>query len=330
MAWHCVEVEWLHKSRFYVVNETLVRMTTLLALDIPYIYYRSYFGIPDRFRARDNTPVNAARGVLDTLASVITRYHPTHVAAAWDQQWRPVWRTKLIGSYKAHRVASTPPGTNGQENTPEGLKRQIPLIATILESLGIAPLAVNDHEADDVLGSLVTHFAGHSYIVTGDRDLFQLSDDTTTIIWIAKGAAQPEEVTPQWVADTIGVPAHRYVDYAVLRGDRSDGLPGVKGIGEKTAAKLINQFASLQELLDAARCESPDIPPGIRNKLLAAANYLAPAHKVVSVKRNLLVPPPTPIPRLLEIKKLLELKDTWNLGGSIDRVIDAVSATSVE
>lgn len=305
-------------------------MDTLLALDVPYVYYRSFFGIPDRFHTDDGTPVNAVRGVLDTIAALVTRYGPTHVAAAWDEQWRPVWRTDLVPSYKTHRVASTPEGSNGAEDIPEGLGVQVPIIHDLLADLGLVPMGVADHEADDVLGSLATSFRGESLVVTGDRDLFQLVDATTRVLWIAKGVAKLEEVDESWMDERVGVPASRYVDYAVLRGDPSDGLPGVKGVGEKTAVRLVAEHESLKALRDAAEDESSAMALGLRRKVLAAADYLEPARRVVQVVRDLDVASPARLPLDVDVERMRDLQERLNLGSSMDRVLHAVSAGRVQ
>ena len=156
-------------------------VSTLLAFDTAYVYFRSFFGVPDRFHADDGTPVNAVRGTLDAVSRLVEQYQPTHLACAWDNDWRPQWRTDLVPSYKAHRVATESADGPDEEQVPPELTAQIPLIIEALATLGITPTGIDDYEADDVLGSLATQFEGRTLVVTGDRDLFQLVDDARRV-----------------------------------------------------------------------------------------------------------------------------------------------------
>jgi 5'-3' exonuclease len=307
-----------------------------MLLDTASLYFRAFFGVPDTFRAADGTPVNALRGLLDFISRLVAGYSPSHLACCWDNDWRPAWRVELIPSYKAHRVAgagqtvvaemATSPDTSG-EQAPDDLAVQVPLILAVLDSLGIAVVGKDGYEADDVLGTLASTAPMPVDVVTGDRDLFQLVDDgrSVRVLYIARGVGKHERVDEAWVRAKYGIPASAYVDYAIMRGDASDGLPGVAGIGDKTAASLLNSYGSLEGILAAASDAHTKISGSVRSKLGAAMDYLAVAPAVVAVVRDLdldvdwddlLLPQvPKDSARFTELAELLEL------GGSADRIL---------
>jgi 5'-3' exonuclease len=307
-----------------------------MLLDTASLYFRAFFGVPDTFRAADGTPVNALRGLLDFISRLVAGYSPSHLACCWDNDWRPAWRVELIPSYKAHRVAgagqtvvaemATSPDTSG-EQAPDDLAVQVPLILAVLDSLGIAVVGKDGYEADDVLGTLASTAPMPVDVVTGDRDLFQLVDDgrSVRVLYIARGVGKHERVDEAWVRAKYGIPASAYVDYAIMRGDASDGLPGVAGIGDKTAASLLNSYGSLEGILAAASDAHTKISGSVRSKLGAAIDYLAVAPAVVAVVRDLdldvdwddlLLPQvPKDSARFTELAELLEL------GGSADRIL---------
>jgi 5'-3' exonuclease len=308
----------------------------IMLLDTASLYFRAFFGVPDTFRAADGTPVNALRGLLDFISRLVAGYSPSHLACCWDNDWRPAWRVELIPSYKAHRVAgagqtvvaemATSPDTSG-EQAPDDLAVQVPLILAVLDSLGIAVVGKDGYEADDVLGTLARTAPMPVDVVTGDRDLFQLVDDgrSVRVLYIARGVGKHERVDEAWVRAKYGIPASAYVDYAIMRGDASDGLPGVAGIGDKTAASLLNSYGSLEGILAAASEAQTKISGSVRSKLGAAIDYLAVAPAVVAVVRDLdldvdwddlLLPQvPKDSARFTELAELLEL------GGSADRIL---------
>lgn len=307
-----------------------------MLLDTASLYFRAFYGVPDTFRAADGTPVNALRGLLDFISRLVAGYSPSHLACCWDNDWRPAWRVELIPSYKAHRVAgagqtvvaemATSSDTSG-EQAPDDLAVQVPLILAVLDSLGIAVVGKDGYEADDVLGTLASTAPMPVDVVTGDRDLFQLVDDgrSVRVLYIARGVGKHEQVDEAWVRAKYGVPASAYVDYAIMRGDASDGLPGVAGIGDKTAASLLNSYGSLEGILAAASDAHTKISGSVRSKLGAAIDYLAVAPAVVAVVRDLdldvdwddlLLPQvPKDSARFTELAELLEL------GGSADRIL---------
>ena len=270
----------------------------LLLLDTASLYFRAFFGMPDSLRAPDGTPVNAVRGLLDFIATLVNTYHPTHLACCWDNDWRPAWRVELIPSYKAHRVAegtdsvvtemSSSASTAG-ETAPADLAVQVPMIVSVLTALGLPIVGRDGYEADDVIGTLAATAPMPTDVVTGDRDLFQLVDDARQIrvLYIARGVGKHEQVDEAWMQSRYGVPASAYVDYATLRGDASDGLPGVSGIGEKTAASLLTTYGNLESILTEASQPKSRVSGAIRSKLGASIDYLAVAPTVVSVVRDL-------------------------------------------
>jgi 5'-3' exonuclease len=222
------------------------------------------------------------------IAKLVTTYRPTHLIACWDDDWRPQWRVDLIPSYKAHRVVEIVPGGADVEEVPDPLEAQIPLIRRALGALDIPIVGRAEHEADDIIGSLATQASVPVDIVTGDRDLFQLVDDAADVrvIYTARGMSNLEVVTDAVVVRKYGVLPQQYADFAVMKGDASDGLPGVPGVGEKTAATLIAAHGDLTGILAAAEA-GEGMSAGVRAKLLAALPYLAVAPKVVGVVRDL-------------------------------------------
>src|SRR3954463_4064599 len=256
-----------------------------MLLDTASLYFRAYFGVPDSITAPDGTPVNAVRGLLDFMSRLIADYRPTHLASCWDNDWRPQWRVDLIPSYKSHRVEYVVPGGADVEVVPDPLEAQVPVILDVLEAFGIAVVGADGYEADDVIGTLATKSAMPVDIVTGDRDLFQLVDDgrEVRVLYVARGVGRHERVTEQVVREKYNVEAGQYADFATLRGDASDGLPGVSGVGDKTAAVLMNRFGDMASLLAAVGDPASDLAPGPRRKLRDAWDYLAVAPTVVKV-----------------------------------------------
>lgn len=262
------------------------RTPRLLLLDSASLYFRAFHGVPARADAPSGIPTNAVAGFVDMLAMLVTRYSPTHVAACWDDDWRPQWRVDAIPTYKAHRVAEGP--SEGEE-VPDELSPQVPVIAQCLEVLGVPRVGAATYEADDVIGTLAHHYRGQMPVdvVTGDRDLFQLVDDAsaTRVVYTARGGVRDPDIVDQaYLMDRYGVATgDAYADMAVLRGDTSDGLPGVAGIGEKTAARLITAHGSLEGIRAAVDSGDPSIKGAQRARLEAGAAYLDAAPLVVRV-----------------------------------------------
>src|SRR5690349_3589329 len=262
----------------------------LLLLDTASLYFRAFFGVPDSVKAPDGTPVNAVRGLMDFISRLVGEYDPTHLACCWDDDWRPQWRVDLLPSYKAHRVVRAIPGPRPDvEEVPDPLEAQVPIIESVLEAYGIAKVGHAEMEADDVIGTLATGAGMPVDIVTGDRDLFQLVDDDAEVrvLYIARGVSKHERVTNSVVRDKYGIDGAQYADFAALRGDASDGLPGVAGIGEKTAMTLLQRFGDIAGLRAAAADPDSNIAPSPRRKIVEAGDYPETAAHVTRVVRDL-------------------------------------------
>ncbi|OLP03459.1 flap endonuclease [Mycolicibacterium porcinum] len=265
----------------------------ILLLDGASMWFRSYFGVPSSIKAPDGRPVNAVRGFLDSIATLVTRERPRRLVVCRDDDWRPQWRVDLVPSYKAHRVEEPrPDGIPDVEEVPDDLTPQVDMIMELLDAFGIVTAGAPGFEADDVLGTLATREQHDPVVVvSGDRDLLQLVRDepapAVRVLYIGRGLAKATKFGPEEVAEVYGVPIDRagpaYAELALLRGDPSDGLPGVAGIGEKTAAALLARHGSLQGILAAAEDPKSSLSKAHRAKLLAAADYMAAAEPVVRV-----------------------------------------------
>ncbi|SIR62380.1 5'-3' exonuclease [Microbacterium sp. RURRCA19A] len=303
------------------------RPDKLMLLDTASLYFRAFYGVPDKVKAEDGTSVNAARGLLDIVAKLVTTYEPTRLVACWDDDWRPGWRVELLPTYKAHRVVEAVAGAPDVEEVPEALTAQIPLIREALAALGIAVVGAADHEADDVIGTLASRADVPVDIVTGDRDLFQLVDDArrVRVIYTARGMSNLEIVDDAAVHTRYGIHADQYADFAALRGDPSDGLPGVPGIGEKSAAALLAACGDLAGIRTAA-ADGTAGSPAQRAKILAAAEYLDVAPTVVRVARDLDLASADDRIHVDDSRAAAatELAARWNLGTSMTRALTAL------
>jgi 5'-3' exonuclease len=301
-----------------------------MLLDTPSLYFRAFYGVPESVTAPDGTPVNAIRGLLDFIARLVREHRPTRLVAAMDEDWRPAWRVEALPSYKAHRVSA-----GGGDLTPDGLAVQVPIIEEVLDAVGICRIGVQRYEADDVIGTLATAADCPVDVVTGDRDLFQLvrDDKPVRVIYTAKGVGAAMPWDESAVTAKYGIPGRSYADFATLRGDPSDGLPGVTGIGEKTAAALITTWGSLERMVEAAAAgQDKGFPAGARSKLMAASDYLLRAPAVVRVACDVPLPayddrlPRTP----REPERLVELSDRWALESALNRLLSALAAQTDE
>ena len=299
-----------------------------MLLDTASLYYRAFYGMPETVTAPDGTPVNAVRGLLDAIGRLVRDRGPDRLVACLDADWRPDFRVKAIPSYKAHRAEP-----DGTEQTPPGLAVQIPLITRVLEAAGITLAEHAGYEADDVIATLAHRAAsrgeGPVEVVTGDRDLFQLVDDAKriSVLYTIRGLGKLDPVTESDITKKYDIPGKAYGDFAVLRGDPSDGLPGVPGVGEKSAAALIRAFGSLEGIIEALDKGHGGFPPGARKKLEAARDYLAVAPAVVKTAADLPLPetagtlparPPDP-------EVLAEMGAALGLGSSLTRFRAAVT-----
>ena len=304
----------------------------LMLLDTASLYFRAFYGLPDTIRRPDGTPVNAVRGLLDMIARLTTDYGATHLVACWDDDWRPQWRVDLIPTYKSHRVAQAVSDAPDVEVVPDALEAQLPMIRRVLELAGIAVVGAAEHEADDVIGTYASRADLPVDVVTGDRDLFQVVNDDrqVRVIYTARGMRNLEVVTDAVVVGKYRVLPEQYADYATLRGDASDGLPGVAGIGEKTAASLLGEYGTLDDVLAAAADGGGGVSASARSKLAAAADYLTVAPTVVKLVRDLELPTLAEAGALLQPvvgesrTELERLGVEWNLGGTVKRLLDAL------
>ena len=296
---------------------------TLMLLDSASLWYRAYFGMPDTLLSPKGEPVNAIRGYLDMTSRLLVKYQPRRLVACLEGDWRPSWRVELFPDYKLNRLDE-----EGDEEEPDTLGPQIPILLDVLDALGISVLGVDDYEADDLIATFSTKQKGPIRIVTGDRDLFQLVDDKRDIkvIYLAKGISNHDLVDLQWISKKYEIPGDRYALFAMIRGDSSDGLPGIRGIGEKGAASIANQFESLEEVMAGAVTGDERLTPNLCKKLLASADYAAIAPKLVSCATDIALPEmsidlPTK-PKSME--KINLLKEEYGLGTSIDRIVSAL------
>ncbi|KUG54376.1 5'-3' exonuclease [Serinicoccus chungangensis] len=301
----------------------------LLLLDTASLYFRAFYGMKDLREAPDGTPTNAVRGLLDMIATLVGRFSPTHLACCWDDDWRPDFRVQAIPSYKSHRLVE---GSGDKEEAPPELEVQVPILRQVLEAVGIPVLGAPGYEADDVIGTLTARHHGRLPVgvVTGDRDLFQLVDDGAgvTVVYTAKqGVRDAEEIHQADLQRRYAVPTGRaYAEMSMLRGDTSDGLPGVKGIGEKTAAALIEQYGSLAALREAVDSGDPGLKGARRTNLEAGATYLDAAPRVVLVADDAPVADvPLTLPReLADPGTLHQLVETYDLGNPVARLLAAL------
>ncbi|OBG24506.1 5'-3' exonuclease [Mycobacterium sp. 852002-51057_SCH5723018] len=311
----------------------------LVLLDGPSMWFRSYFGVPSSITTPDGRPVNAVRGFLDSLAVVITRHRPGRLVVCLDLDWRPQFRVDLIPSYKAHRVAEPEPeGEPDIEEVPDELTPQIDMIMELLDAFGIPTAGAEGFEADDVLGTLAARERKDAVVVvSGDRDLLQVVTDEPVpvrVLYLGRGLSNATLFGPPEVAEHYGVPKDRagpaYAELALLRGDPSDGLPGVPGVGEKTAATLLAQHGSLERILAAAHDPKSKMAKGLRAKLLASTDYIEAAGTVVRVATDAPVKMSTPTDALPLVaahpKRTATLATELGVGSPIARLQKALDA----
>jgi len=310
-----------------------------MLLDTPTLYFRAYFALPESITAPDGRPVNAVRGTLDFISHLVTHHRPDHLIACFDAAWRPAFRVELLPSYKSHRVAQEAPAGSGQtavEEVPDTLSPQVEMLLEVLAAFGIADGWAEGFEADDAIAAYAarhrTADGGPVDVVTGDRDMFQLVDDGSgvRVFNIARGVAKLEILGDAELTEKYGVTGSQYADFATLRGDPSDGLPGVAGVGEKTAATLLAEYGSLTGLLAAAADPASSVKPAVRKRLEAAQDYLAVAPDVVRVRAEA---PTKPVESTLpsaprhpdELEKLAE---QYGLANPVKRLTKALAAAN--
>ena len=296
---------------------------TLMLLDSASLWYRAYFGMPDTLVSPSGEPVNAIRGYLDMTARLMNIYKPNRLVACIEGDWRPSWRVELFPEYKSNRL-----DVEGEEEEPDTLGPQIPILLDLLEAFGIPLVGVDDFEADDVMASFSVKEKGPIKIVTGDRDLFQLVDDArkVSVVYLAKGIANHDHVDLKWISEKYDIPGERYALFAMIRGDASDGLPGIRGIGEKGAAVIAKQFTSLPEVMEAAQSNDERLTASARKKLLESKEYAKIAPKLVHCALDVPLPNldlkiPT---RPKSLDEIYQYQKDYGLGASVDRLISAL------
>jgi 5'-3' exonuclease len=298
---------------------------SLMLLDTASLYFRAFYGVPETVRAPDGTPVNAVRGLLDMIARLVRARPPARLVACWDADWRPAFRVAAVPSYKAHRLAAD----GISEQTPPALDTQVQVIEEVLRVSGLAVAGAPGFEADDVMATLAARSDRPVDVVTGDRDLFQLVDDArgVRILYTVRGLMNMDVIDEAAVTAKYDIPGRAYADFAALRGDPSDGLPGVPGVGEKTAAALIRTFGSIAGITAALDAGHGGFPRGSRDKLEKVRDYLDVALSVVKVVDNAPLPdidgtlPAVPA----DAGRLKELGERWGLGSSLSRFVTTVS-----
>jgi 5'-3' exonuclease len=277
-----------------------------LLVDGSSMIFRAFYGIPKTMRAPDGTLVNAVRGTMDNLARYVTDRRPSHVALTTDEDWRPDWRVELLPSYKEHRTA---------EPVPPELDPQMPIIMECLAAVGVDTVGLEDYEAEDIISSLVSKVSPPVEIASGDRDLFSLIRDREVIVLYPEktGIAEVDEAE---VTRRYSIPGRAYADFAVLRGDPSDGLPGLAGVGPKKAADLIRRYGSVAGMLEAGIFRDAD------------AEYLVKAQRVVAPVTDLEIE----VPRGRRDRypehpaEVEELGRRYGVASSFDRLIKALGS----
>ena len=252
----------------------------ILAIDLSSLIFRSFYGLPSSIKDAAGLPINGVKGYLETLNRLKKIYSPERIIHALDVDWRPKWRTDLLPQYKAHRVL-----VDESEEVEDDLVRQIEILPSILQTLGMQCIGKTNYEADDVLASIARNNS-KTIIVSGDKDLFQTIDDKRSIYVHLLGKDGGTRFGERDIKKRFGIESKSYLDYAVLKGDPSDGLPGVKGIGEKTAVEIINKFRNIENLIDKY-FDSKVLSPKQKQNISESIPYLKKALKVVKLRDDL-------------------------------------------
>lgn len=297
-------------------------MTSRLLLDTSSLMFRAFFSMPSSVTAPDGRPINAVHGYLDMTARLVSDRRPDEIVHVYDDDWRPAPRVAVYDGYKANR----PPD-------PEGLPEQFDVLREVLDALGMAQAEAPAWEAEDAIGTLCAAAAPKDRIdiVTGDRDLIQLvRDPAVRVLFTLRGVSELRVLDEAGVLEKYGVPASRYAEFAILRGDPSDGLSGVRGVGEKTARLLINTYASLDDLLADAAAQKRKGPPLQRSPSLRAAirdadGYVRKMQEVVPIRTDLDV---KTWKADLDGGKLDEAAERYGLKGPIRRLAEALGRSA--
>ena len=294
-----------------------------LLIDAASLIYRAFFSTPDTVRSEDGTLMNAAGGFLSMLARLIADHHPQYLACAADDDWRPQWRVDLIDTYKTSRAADD----SAQSEVEDQLEDQMPVIAEALSMSGIALVGHPDYEAEDVIGTLAARAPGRVAIVSGDRDLFQLVEDPKVmVIYPRRGVSVVDRVDEAYIEAKYGIPGRKYLDFAILRGDPSDGLPGVRGIGEKIAASLVSRYSDLDSVIAAATSSPGGVALG---KVRGAVDYIQRARQVCTIPSDLpIADTDLTRPSNVDAEALRALGKRYGISDSMERLILALRAAA--
>jgi 5'-3' exonuclease len=285
---------------------------TRLVVDSPSLFYRAFFALPASIKGPDGNSVNAIRGYLDMVSRVLVDRRPGAVVHVFDADWRPQWRVDLYAGYKAKRA----------EDPPE-LPGQVPVLQEVLDAAGLPVAEAAGYEADDVIGTIAAAAGPDERlaVLTGDRDLFQVvRDPVVHVLYPLRGTSSLATMDGAGVAAKVGVPADRYVELAILRGDPSDGLPGVPGVGEKTAAGLVAAHPDLDAMLAAAAAGR--LTPRLNAALTGNADYVQAMRKVAAVATDVdyRISDPHPPDR----DRLAALGTAHAIEGPVDRLLAAM------
>ena len=298
-----------------------------LLVDASSLLYRAFFSTPDSVRAPDGKPINAAHGFLNMLARLVADHDPARLACCVDDDWRPAWRVELVPEYKAARVAGV--ATADQTAADDEVGRQSVYVFKLLEGLGVPVVGLEACEAEDVIGTIAEREAARPgtavAVVSGDRDLYQLvRDPDIYVLYPIKGVTELLRVDEAEITRRYKIPGRAYADFAVLRGDPSDGLPGVKGIGEKTAASLLNAHGSLAAVVEAARANPG---AGALSRVAGHLDYVERARRVVAIPRDLPLPEiDLTRPRHPPIPEVKALAEALALDGAVGRLAASLAS----
>lgn len=284
-------------------------MITRMLLDASSLVYRAFFSVPKTITDHDGNPVNAVRGFMDMTARLKVEQAPDEVVAVFDADWRPQFRVDAYPGFKAERPEE-----------PEELTRQFELLPEVLDAAGVRRAEAAGYEADDVIATLAARVSGkdRAVVVTGDRDLICLvRDPHVSVLFTIKGVTNLKRFDEASVEEAYGIPPSLYSEFAMLRGDPSDGLPGVPGVGPKTAVKLIQQHGSIAEILE----HIDELTPKLRESFESSRGYLEAMKVVVPPVTDLEVETVDPT---RDEERLLTLAAKRNIEGPARRLLQAL------
>lgn len=285
-------------------------VTERLYLDAPSLAYRAFFALPRTITDASGRPVNAVRGVMEMITRLLVDRRPAEIVAVFDDDYRPAFRVAAYAGYKAARP----------EDPPE-LPHQFEVLAEVLDAAGIDRVISPGLEADDALAALSARLpeGEAAAIVTGDRDLLALvRDPQVTVLFTLRGVSELATFDEAAVQQRYGVPPRLYTEYAILRGDASDGLPGVPGIGPKRAAALLTTYGSIAGIYDSIE----ELPARLRAAFGEARSYIEAMRTVVGLRAD--APLRATGRRAPDANALEELAARHNLGSSAARLGQAL------